>query len=166
VTELGGKIAVQSQVGQGTTVRVCLPAAPGDVVPQISSRPAFVPPTRRGRILVIDDEFAVGVAVRRILAADHEVVALTSARQALERILAGDSFDVILCDVMMPVMTGAEFHTELRTHAPEHAERIVFLTGGAFTPKARAFLDQVKNPKLEKPFEVQTLRDVVNARLR
>jgi PAS domain S-box-containing protein len=166
VSELGGQIRVQSQVGQGTTVRVCLPAAPGDVVAQTSARPAFVATPRRGRILVIDDEFAIGIAVRRALAAEHEVVTLTSARQALERILAGDTFDVILCDVMMPVMTGAEFHAALSARAPDHAERIVFLTGGAFTAKARAFLDQVKNPKLDKPFEVQTLKDMVNARLR
>ncbi|HEY6561849.1 MAG TPA: response regulator [Polyangiaceae bacterium] len=166
VSELGGQIRVQSHVGQGTTVHVCLPAAPDTVVAQTGARPAFVPPPRRGRILVIDDEFAIGIAVRRALAAEHEVVTLTSATQALERILAGDTFDVILCDVMMPVMTGAEFHAALSARAPDHAERIVFLTGGAFTAKARAFLDQVKNPKLDKPFEVQTLKDVVNTRLR
>jgi CheY-like chemotaxis protein len=66
---------------------------------------------------------------------------------------------------MMPVMTGMELHEQLRRTAPDQADRIVFLTGGAFTPRARAFLDEVPNPRLEKPFALQTLRALINERL-
>ena len=61
--------------------------------------------------------------------------------EGLERITGGQEFNVILCDLMMPVMTGADFHRELSVRAPEQACRIVFLTGGAFTVNAREFLD-------------------------
>jgi CheY-like chemotaxis protein len=114
---------------------------------------------------VIDDEAPVGVAVLRLLSREHEVECLLRADEALRRITGGERFDVILCDLLMPVMTGMELHAELVRAAPDQARRMVFLTGGAFTPPARAFLDKVPNSRLEKPFEPQTLRALVNERL-
>jgi PAS domain S-box-containing protein len=164
VTGLHGDIAVVSEVGRGTTFRVSLPPAVHAAQPQPPP-----PPTpearRRGRVLVVDDERMVAELVQRVLAGDHHVEVSTSAQQALARIAGGERFDLILCDLMMPVMTGMELYAELaRTH-PADAERIIFLTGGAFTPQARAFLDEVPNMRLEKPFDVPTLRRVVNERL-
>jgi len=107
----------------------------------------------------------VARAVRRVLSNDHEVTALVSARDALAKVLAGERFDVVLCDLMMPDMTGMELHAELARHAPQQAERMIFLTGGAFTPAARAFLDDTPNPRVEKPFDVKHLLDLVNRRV-
>lgn len=104
--------------------------------------------------------------IQRTLAAEHDVVTTTAAEEALKRIQAGEVFDVILCDLMMPQMTGMELHAELLRIAGEQAARMVFLTGGAFTPSARAFLDEVSNLRLEKPFAPQNLRAVVNDRVR
>ncbi|MBI5478717.1 MAG: response regulator [Deltaproteobacteria bacterium] len=84
---------------------------------------------------------------------------------ARARLGRGERFDVILCDLMMPVMTGMELYDELGRVAPEQRERVVFLTGGAFTPTARSFLSQVPNPRLEKPFDVDELLAVVATRL-
>jgi FixJ family two-component response regulator len=67
---------------------------------------------------------------------------------------------------MMPQMTGMELHAELVRLAPELAGRMVFVTGGAFTPGARAFLDNIPNQRLEKPFDAQQLRAVLNDRIR
>jgi CheY-like chemotaxis protein len=67
---------------------------------------------------------------------------------------------------MMPVMTGVELHSELLRTAPDQAAAMVFLTAGAFTPRARAFLDEVPNPRLDKPFELSALRALVQERLR
>lgn len=53
---------------------------------------------------------------------------------------------------MMPEVTGMDLHAELLRLAPEQAEKVVFMTGGAFTSRAREFLDQVRNPRIEKPF--------------
>src|SRR5207237_9662327 len=75
----------------------------------------------------------------------------------------GGQFDMILCDLMMPSMTGMELHDELARIEPAHAARMSFLTGGAFTPRARAFLAEVPNPRLEKPFDPQGLRSFVRA---
>jgi CheY-like chemotaxis protein len=100
--------------------------------------------------------------VSRILAPQHEVVARTSARAALETITGGDrAWDLVLCDLMMPEMTGMELHARLVELEPRLAARTVFLTGGAFTPAAREFLERVPNARFEKPFEPDALRDVV-----
>ena len=166
VHETGGTISVESVVGQGTTFHLVFPAAREDtvsaqVLPKTIKRAA-----RRGAVLVVDDEILVAHAVRRALAHDHDVVAVHSGAEALERLRGGDRFDVIICDLMMPQMTGMEFHQELARSQPTDAERVVFLTGGTFTPNARQFLEDVPNQRIEKPFDSTHLRAVVNDRLR
>jgi len=66
---------------------------------------------------------------------------------------------------MMPEMTGMDLHAELLRREPALAERLVFMTGGAFTPAAREFLDRVPNARVEKPFDVQDLRALIQTLL-
>jgi CheY-like chemotaxis protein len=113
---------------------------------------------------VIDDEPMVGRAIRRALDPEHDTTVASRADIALQRIQAGERFDVILCDLMMPETTGADLHAELLRVAPDQAARMVFLTGGAFTPGARAFLDKVPNPCVDKPFDARKLRAIINER--
>jgi CheY-like chemotaxis protein len=80
-------------------------------------------------------------------------------------IAAGARFDVILCDLMMPRMTGMELHGELSRTAPDQAARIVFMTGGAFTARARDFLSTIANARVDKPFDAAGLRSVVTGAL-
>jgi CheY-like chemotaxis protein len=80
--------------------------------------------------------------------------------------VAGEKFDLILCDLMMPEMTGMDLHRELSRVAPEQASRMIFLTGGAFTDKARQFLSETVKEYLEKPFDPVNLRAIVQRYLR
>ena len=121
---------------------------------------------RRGKVLVIDDEPLIAKAVERTLGRDHDVASERMAQKALDRIVAGERFDVILCDVMMPEMTGMDFHLELTRLVPEQVPAVVFLTGGAFTPRARDYLDEVASPRIDKPFDGGELRDMVAKRIR
>ena len=105
-------------------------------------------------------------AIARTLTAEHDVFTTGESPVALAWIDAGDRFDVILCDLMMPVMNGIDLFAAIQERAPELASRVVFFSGGAFTDEARAFLDRVENAALEKPFEPQQLRALVNARVR
>jgi PAS domain S-box-containing protein len=165
VSALGGEIEVRTQVGAGTTFRVLLPAAPEAQAAPEPPRTAAPPAPGRARVLVVDDEPLVARAVQRVLSA-HDVVVCSSARAALSALEApGHPFDVVFCDLMMPEMTGMDLHARLREVSPETAERMVFLTGGAFTANARAFLDAVPNPRLEKPFEPAALREIVQSRV-
>jgi signal transduction histidine kinase len=172
VTSLGGSLMVQSEVGKGSVFRIELPAAAAATVEATAARarrasaPAASPISRpRGRVLVVDDEPVVCVALERLLSSEGEVVAVTSAREALARIQSGESFDVILCDLMMPDMDGQSVYEELAMTAPMQAERIIFVTGGAFTMRAHDFLARVPNTRLSKPFNVDSLLELVRARM-
>jgi signal transduction histidine kinase len=166
VSGLGGRLDVESQVGKGSVFRVRLPKARSDAeAPRRPSTPVRSA-TRRGRVLVVDDEPMIATAIKRALGLDHDVLTTETAIAALERILDGDRFDIIVCDLMMPQMTGMELYHELVGRAPDQAERIVFLSGGAFTAAARAFLDNVPNQRLEKPFDTRQLLALVNDRIR
>jgi PAS domain S-box-containing protein len=162
VTALDGSITVESEPGRGATFRVILPAAPSDAAEVLlPARSAQVPSGRRGRVLVVDDEPGICAALRRVLASEHDVVALTSAREARDRIARGERFDVILTDLMMPGMSGMELHTAVAEIAKDQAERMVLLTGGAFTPGAEEFLNKVPNARVDKPFDPASLRALV-----
>jgi signal transduction histidine kinase len=156
VTQLGGSIEVESELGQGSVFRVTLPAA---IEEKFEVRPGSTPPalTRRARVLVVDDEVSLGRVLARALEDDHDVEAVTTGKEVLARIMSGERYDVILSDLMMPEMTGMELHEHLLRLAPDQARRMIFLTGGAFTATARAFLDMVPNPKAEKPLQQKDL---------
>jgi CheY-like chemotaxis protein len=110
---------------------------------------------------MIDDEPAVGRSIRLLLAPDHEVVNVTRALDGLARLDAGEHFDLILCDVMMPEMSGIELYEQLERRYPAYVQRIVFMTGGAFTSQARDALEQLGAPRLEKPFSEAALRRAI-----
>ena len=166
VTESGGQISVESTLGKGTVFKIFLPCARSEI--DIPKRSALSVGTarRRGQILVVDDEVMVARSIRRAIGPEHDVTAMERADEALERIVAGERFDVILCDLMMPEMTGMDLHARLLEVAPEQATATIFLTGGAFTPGAREFLSQTPNQRIEKPFDSLHLRALINDRIR
>ena len=164
VTDIGGELTVRSEVGAGTTFRVSLPEA---VIEAVTVVPAAIPSgSRRGRILVVDDEEMIIRIVTRILAKEHDVVATVDARKALALCAAGEKFDLILCDLMMPMMTGMELHSEISLLSPEQAKAMIFVTGGAFTEKTRSFLSDIPKEHIEKPFDAANLRAIVQRYLR
>ncbi len=166
VDEHGGQITVDSTLGKGTTFRVRLPPSAARTPPTLMTAPAEPAPSeRRGKVLVIDDELPVAKSIARMLRA-HDVELESSGAVALEKLRGGASYDVILCDLMMPELSGMELYEELARRRSEQAEKIVFMTGGVFVPEVRAFLDRIANAKLEKPFDGATLRTLVNERVR
>ncbi len=165
ISQMGGTITFETEVGKGTDFHVTLPLATSPRRPS-SQRLPMAAATRRGSVLVIDDEELLAQAIRKYLSVDHEVTAVHSARTALDLLAAGARYDVILCDLMMPQVTGMELHAQLAVLDPEQTKRMVFLTGGAFTAAAREFLDTTTNRRLEKPFDLGDLRKLVNDLIR
>lgn len=105
------------------------------------------------RVLVVEDEPAVAEGLRLLLEHEYDVEIASSGKQALDLLLRGAQFDAVLCDLMMPGMSGIQLFHELEASAPGAERRLVFMTGGAFTPEAEEFLDEVANERLEKPFD-------------
>lgn len=165
VTSLGGRITVHPRATRGTTFRVTLPPSGTPVAPTrrtTSSVPAVPAATMRARrVLVIDDDALVASALRRLLSVRSEVVVTGSGREGLERLRGPERFDVVLCDLMMPELSGMDVYEAVEHERPELVGRFIFMTGGAFTDRARAFLERVPNPRLEKPFDSAQLRALV-----
>jgi PAS domain S-box-containing protein len=162
VVSVGGTIQVESTIGVGTTVRVVLPlAAPLPAPEEPAAPPTPVIATRRARILLLDDDPMIRDLVTRLLSVEHDVRVFDDPRRAVAAIEDGERFDVIVCDVMMPELSGMDVHERLAAIAPDQAERMLFMTGGAFTQRARTFLASVKNPKLDKPFTSRALHRAI-----
>ena len=98
----------------------------------------------------------------RMLGREHEVVTAGSGAEAQAILEKDSSFDVVLCDLMMPQMTGMDLHEWLAKRTPVLAARTIFMTGGVFTPRAAEFLAKVSNLKLEKPCAPKTLVGIVS----
>jgi CheY-like chemotaxis protein len=151
VSQYGGAMAIESAVGLGTTVRVtlrtCAPAEDATPVPRTEAR------STRRRVLIVDDEPAVARAMGRTIGRLHQVTLVNRGAEALALIERGERFDAVLCDLMMPELTGMELHERIRQAAPDQVERMMFMTGGVFTDAARRFLETISNPVLDKPFD-------------
>jgi len=165
--EVNGTLDIASTLGQGTTVSMSIPilegAAPDDLQAQPASPPSPAAPGARLRVMVVDDDTLITLLISRMLADDYEVHSFNDAREALAALSAGQSFDVILCDLMMPEMDGQSFYTRAKDAAP-----FLFVTGGAVTVENIAFERRMaaEGLLLHKPFEAQVLkrklRDVVS----
>jgi signal transduction histidine kinase len=158
VGEMGGSLGVESTPGQGSMFWLRLRVARRA---EATQEARAEPPARSLRVLIIDDESALARSLGRYLSRRYEVSVFTRALEALEHIVSGQRFDAILCDVMMPEMSGPQLHGELERQAPEQARRVIFMTGGAFTEEARSFLGQGRVPLIEKPLDLQRLWKVL-----
>jgi PAS domain S-box-containing protein len=161
VEGFGGQIRIASSLGQGTTVTIELPE---------TSRAPSLRPSRgkdkrgsggpRLRVLIVDDERAIARALRRILGA-HDVTLAEDGQAALALIESEPEFDVVLCDLMMPGLSGAEVHEQACRLKPELAQRFVVMTGGAVTPNTKEFLKSVQGRVLHKPFDPAAAQECV-----
>ncbi|MBK9037069.1 MAG: response regulator [Myxococcales bacterium] len=171
VTSMRGRIDIESTLGHGTTFAVVLPPAPPVAVTLVAgpAAPTAPPPAApvaadggpapdaRHRVLIIDDEPVVRRVVANMLADQGFAVVEASGGQAgIDHALAAE-FDAIVCDLMMPGRDGVAVHDELTRRRPALATRMVFITGGAVSPRTRAFVDRADVNVLPKPFSVDEL---------
>lgn len=160
ISRLGGRIVATSKVGAGSCLRVVLPPAKRWRSSTGRHRAAAIVPDRR-RVLVVDDDRDVAEAIARVLRADADVELLTEGKRAIERLVAGERWDVVFCDLMMPGCTGMDLYAACVERAPDALRSIVFMTGGTFTVRARAFVENVSRPCLEKPLDTERIREIV-----
>jgi len=162
VHAMGGSITVESEEGRGTTFRIRLPPATRSATRDANTQPPAS--AARERILIVDDELTLLSSLRRALGRDLDVVLASSANEALELLEHDNRFDVILCDIMMPEVTGIELFERVSAAHPGLRDRFIFMTGGAFSASTRQFVDSIDLPRLEKPFDVRELRRLLHKR--
>ncbi|BDG06268.1 ATP-binding protein [Anaeromyxobacter oryzae] len=168
VSSMGGDLRLESALGVGTRAVVELPAGSA---PATAGAPQPAPhaeaPERRRSVLLVDDDPAVRASLARLLSVDYAVTVAGGPGDAIPLARSG-RFDVILCDVMMPDGGAERLAAALDREAPAVAARLVFLTGGASTLAARAFLADDPRPVLEKPLDLdafaRTVRPLEEAR--
>lgn len=169
VSALGGEIYLDRDYHEGARFVIILPCADRLTNPALvppSSLPArnrvSTAPRKRGRVLIVDDEERLAETLKISLSMRHDTDVATGGRRAIERLTTGPLYDVVLCDISMPDVTGAGVYEQVTRLHPIMADRFVFLTGGAFTDSMRDFLQSVPNVRLEKPFDLDELERVVD----
>ena len=155
VKDAGGMISVTSTPGVGTTFEVRLPMATGTFT---GSSTTPLPARRRARVLLVDDEPSILRSLERLLGKAHDLTLAHSGREALALLGAGMVYDLVLCDLMMPEVSGIDVWEQL---TPTQRQLFVFMTGGTFTERAERFLATAKPPVLEKPFTATTLEGLL-----
>lgn len=166
VSDHGGRMTVESELGKGTIFRVFLPISEAPVPTGSVVALASQVGLHRGRVLVIDDEPLIGRIIRTALQNEHDVFVVQRASEALSRLENGETFDLLLCDVVMPDLSGPEFYTMVAERWPQLSTRLVFMTGGAFTPGTVEFMERVPTRVLSKPFKIDQLKRLVRERMR
>jgi PAS domain S-box-containing protein len=163
----GGELRVRSEEGRGSVFTLVLP--PAESAPAEAPAPEEPAPaaeaTPRRRILIIDDEVRLAQSMRMLIEPSHDVVVTTRGAEALAWVSEGQHFDLVLCDLQMPGTTGMDVYSHLRAHAPEMAERLVFISGGAYTQATRDFVRSVRNRILEKPVRPDELLATIDEAL-
>jgi CheY-like chemotaxis protein len=112
-------------------------------------------------VLVVDEDASVASAIAKSLSPEHDAAIVTESREALARLDRGDPYDVILCDLMMPALSGMDFYREVVRIVPRLASRVFFMTGGVYTPRARAFVEAMPNRCIVKPPDSAKLRELL-----
>jgi CheY-like chemotaxis protein len=166
VRQSGGSIWARSEPGQGSTISIYLPWVETDSIASHRESPAEAEPRsepRSGTILVVEDDDSVrGFATRVLERAGYEVLSAASGAVALAA-HAGESFDLLLTDVVMPAMNGREVADRLLARHP--GLRVMFMSGHADTTIVKHGILDPSIRYLPKPFTAQSLLAAVDAAL-
>ena len=163
--EHGGRLEVQHLPDGGSCFELILPFDTGLTAAERrrETSPISEAPLERPRLMIIDDDAMVLSALRRRFHRRYEVVTVLGGVEALARLSEDPEFDSIVCDLMMPEVDGKSFYDSIEKEHPALAHRIVFMSGGAFTPRLRKFAAAVSNPVLQKPVTREDLEASLSA---
>ncbi len=158
IKSAGGSIRVHSKLGKGTTFRVEIPIAKNDPEHERAPKPRTPDHARNSglRIVVVDDEPMMGQMLRAMLD-DHQVQLFQQPELALQELEQGH-VDLILCDFLMPTMTGDIFYRQLKGVRPDLISRFVLMTGASPSHTLDKLVGELQQPVLKKPFTETTLQ--------
>jgi PAS domain S-box-containing protein len=151
VDGLGGRLSIESAIGLGTIVEVALPAAEDLPDEPVETEVEPTAALNAERVLVVEDRQVVRELARDVLeSAGFEVVAAAGGREALDEVAAGEPFDLLLTDVVMPEMSGPELAVKLRAKHP--GLPVLYMSGYTDDVLSAHELAQAATAFLRKPF--------------
>ncbi|MEM1413804.1 MAG: response regulator [Myxococcota bacterium] len=146
----GGRIDVESELGGGSTFTLVLPRDNG-LTPLTQAKDETPTLTRRPRVLLVDDETLVLRSIQRLFRKEADIVGFESGEAALAALAAGERFDAVMTDLMMPEMSGAELLERLAVSHPDLAARAIVLTGGVDDGLKESFVGAGRRVLVAKP---------------
>ncbi len=165
VRQYHGDIRAQSTPGKGAIFTVKLPVQSFASISATRDAPVPTQLSSRHHILVVDDEAAVAELIARLLREQQFIVDVChDGVQALDR-LNRVAYDLIICDVRMPGMSGDELFAELNQRAPHLARRVLFVSGDTASSSTRDFFERSGVGYIEKPFTATELISAVQRSL-
>lgn len=114
------------------------------------------------RVLVIDDEQLLGQTIQLGLEDTMDVQLETSGEKGLARLLSEDPFELVLCDLSLPDLSGIDIYARASEAKPEIKDRFVVMTGGAVTSESRDFLENYQGHLLNKPFTLSQVESLID----
>ncbi len=170
ISEHGGRIWIESEPGEETAVHIELPLITAEPQRQQTGPLIDLPPEDTSnfsrRILILDDEESLRqILTEAIKREGYQVDALADADAALSRLNEQD-YDLIICDIRMPGMSGIEFYRQIEASRPHLTRRFMFTTGDVINQDTTNFLAETGAPCLTKPFELPALAKRVRQELR
>ena len=167
IKSFDGKIEVESTLNVGSIFRVILNKAEVQKTQTVnkdttSSNVITTKSTYRGKVFLVDDDLDLTETIDILLNADHDVVIANSGKKALEILEKNSDFDVVLMDMSLGDTTGIHIYETMQKIKPDLTSKFIFMTGGATNIKAQTFLKQIQNLVVEKPFEIDVLREKVS----
>lgn len=159
VREMGGTLTFETELHKGTTFRVLVPQADSGAPEVVSARPTAIRAKERISVALIDDDSMLLASIARALSTDFSVSSFSDAQSALAELKSGAIYpDILVCDLMMPGMSGIEFAQALARDIPDCTATLLFMTGGAVSNAGRDFLDDPAVQCIQKPFGVSELK--------
>jgi hypothetical protein len=168
----GGRISVESEIGQGSRFIITLPwslneqASKARVTAELSLPGPISNQKRNGRILLVEDTDVVVQLISEFL--QYKGYEMILAHNGLEgvQMAAQERPDLILMDVMMPIMDGLEATQNIRKDKTLQGIPIIALTALAMSGDSERCLAAGMNDYLSKPLHMQDLADMIEKYLR
>ncbi len=166
VNQFNGTIEFKSELGKGTVFQVVFPASEATkniIKLDQAEMKKDSKAASKGQVLIIDDDVELLDVLQEIVSTNHDCLAFTNAQAALDILKENNTFDCIICDLMMPKMSGLQFYNALKQTAPHYLNRVIILTGGSFTEETDNFLNLPEITVLEKPIDTTLLLKAIQS---